>query len=61
MATLFGRVDAFDENTDTWEHYKEQLGHYFDANGIGDESGKDKAKRQAIFLSVWNQGLKADV
>ena len=24
MATLFGRVDAFDENTETWEHYTEQ-------------------------------------
>ena len=24
--------------------YTERLGHYFDANGIGDESGGDKAK-----------------
>ena len=47
MAALFGRVDAFDENTETWEHYT-----YFDANGIGDESGDDKAKRRAILLSV---------
>ena len=52
MATLFGRVDAFDENTETWEHYTERLGHYFDANGIGDESGDNKAKRRAILLSV---------
>ena len=52
MATLFGRVDSFDENTETWEHYTERLGHYFDANGIGDESGDDNAKRRAILLSV---------
>ena len=45
MVTLFGRVDTFDENTETWEHYTERLGHYFDANGIGDESREDKAKR----------------
>ena len=52
MATLFGRVDAFEENTETWEHYTERLRHYFDADGIGDESGDDKAKRRAILLSV---------
>ena len=52
MATLFGKVNAFEENTETWEHYTERLGHYFDANGIGDVSGDDKAKRQAILLSV---------
>lgn len=52
MATLFGRVDAFDENSETWEHYTERLGHYFDANGIGDTTGDDKAKRRAILLSV---------
>ena len=52
MAALFGRVDAFEENTETWEHYTERLGHYFDANDIGDESGDDKAKRRAILLSV---------
>ena len=23
MVTVFGRVDAFDENTETWEHYTE--------------------------------------
>ena len=34
MATLFGRVDAFEENTETWEHYTERLRHYFDADGI---------------------------
>lgn len=45
MATLFGRVDAFDENTETWEHNTERLGHYFDPNGIGDESRDDKRKR----------------
>ena len=52
MASLLGRVDAFDEKTETWEHYTERLGHYFDANGIGDESTEDKAKRRAILLSV---------
>ena len=52
MATLFGKVDAFEENAETWEHYTERLGHYFDANGIGDVSGDDKAKRRAIRLSV---------
>lgn len=52
MATLFGRVDAFDDKTETWEHYTERLGHYFDANGIGDESPGNKAKRRAILLSV---------
>ena len=43
MATLFGRVDALDENNESWEHYTERLGHYFDANGIADESGDDNA------------------
>ena len=52
MVTLFGRVDPFEENTETWEHYKERLGHYFDANVIGDEFGDEKAKRQSILLSV---------
>ena len=52
MASLFGRVDAFDEKTETWEHYTERLGHYFDANGISDESTDYKAKRRAILLSV---------
>ena len=52
MVTLFGRVDPFEENTETWEHYKERLGHYFDANVIGDESGDEKAKRQSVLLSV---------
>ena len=42
----------FDEKTETWEHYTERLGHHFDANGIGDESPGDKAKRRAILLSV---------
>ena len=32
MATLFGRVDTFEENTETWKHYTERPGHYFDAN-----------------------------
>ena len=32
--------------------YKERLGHYFDTNGIGDESPWDKAKRRAILFSV---------
>ena len=50
MSTLFARVDAFDENTETWEHYTERLGHYFYANGI--ESGDDNAKRRLILLSV---------
>ena len=52
MATLFGRVNALDENTESWEHYTERLGHYFDANDIADESGDDNAKRRAILLSV---------
>ena len=52
MATLFGRVDTFDEKTETWEHFTDRLGHYFDANGIGDESPGDKAKRQAILWSM---------
>ena len=52
MATLFGKVDAFEENAETWEHYTERLGHYFDANGIGDVSGDNKAKRRAIILSA---------
>ena len=52
MATLFCRVDAFDNTTATWEHYTERLGHYFDGNGMGDESLGNKAKRRAILLSV---------
>ena len=49
MAALFGRGDAFEENTETWEHYTERLGHYFDANGIGDESGDTKRNGVRFF------------
>ena len=52
MATSFGRVEAFNEGNETWEHYTERLRHYFQANGIGDENAGDKAKRRAILLSV---------
>ena len=52
MATLFGRVDAFDYKTEIWAHYTERSGHYFNANGIGDESPTDTAKRRAILLYV---------
>ena len=52
MATSFGRVEAFNEENETWEHYTERLGHYFQANGIDDENAGDKAKRRAILLSV---------
>ena len=52
MATSFGPVEAFNEENETWEHYTERLGHYFEANGIGDENAGDKAKRRAILLSV---------
>lgn len=51
MATLFGTVDAFNKKSETREHYTELLRHYFDANGIGDESGEDRARRRGIFLS----------
>lgn len=44
MATLFGRVAAFDENTETWHRYMECLGHCFDGNCIGDVTGGDKVK-----------------
>ena len=27
MATLFGRLDAFEENKETWEQYTERLGY----------------------------------
>lgn len=52
MSAVFGGVEEFDENTETWEHYTERLGHYIDANGIGDESRDDRAKRRANRLSV---------
>ena len=32
MATLFGRVDAFEENTETWEHYTEERIQNMDEN-----------------------------
>ena len=48
----FGRVEAFDESVETWEHYTERLGQYFVANGIGDEKDDEKARRRAILLSV---------
>ena len=52
MTTLLGRVEAFKEMAETWEYNTERLGHYFEANGIGDESAGDKLKRRAILLSV---------
>ncbi|CAH3165739.1 unnamed protein product, partial [Porites lobata] len=30
--------------------YTERLGHYFEANGIGEETASDKAKRRACDL-----------
>ena len=52
MATLFGQVEAFNEENETWEHYTERLGYYFEANSIGEENAGDKAKRRAILSSV---------
>ena len=52
MATLSGKVDASEENTETGKHYTERLGHKFDPNGIGDESEDDKAKPRPIVLSA---------
>lgn len=49
MATFFGGVDVFSEKTETKEHYTEVLGHYFDPNGIGDESGEDRANDGRSF------------
>ena len=42
-----GRLDAFDEHTDDWNHYAERMTFYFAANGI-----KDDGKKRAIFLSA---------
>lgn len=49
MVTLFGRVDAFNEKTEIREHYTELLGHYFDPNGVDDESGEDRANYGRSF------------
>ena len=43
----FGRLDAFDAESDEWPQYEEQMSCYFEANGITDES-----KMKAIFLSA---------
>ena len=52
MATQFGRVDAFNEDNETWEHCTRRLGHYFEDNGVGDENAGDMSKQRAILLSV---------
>ncbi|XP_021370583.1 uncharacterized protein K02A2.6-like isoform X2 [Mizuhopecten yessoensis] len=52
MTATFGKIDAFEEAVGTWEHYTERLGHYFDANNIGNTDDADKAKRKSILLSV---------
>uniref|UniRef100_A0A3B4BTQ8 Uncharacterized protein n=1 Tax=Pygocentrus nattereri TaxID=42514 RepID=A0A3B4BTQ8_PYGNA len=46
MAT-FGRIDAFDSNTEQWSRYAERLNFYFVANGITDDD-----KKRAILLTV---------
>lgn len=43
---MVGTLTAFDSQTQTWEEYVEVLGHFFVANGIGDEE-----KKRAILLS----------
>lgn len=45
-------AEAFNEENETWEHYTERLGHYFEANGVGDVNVGGKPKRLAILLSV---------
>ena len=43
----FGRLDAFDAESDEWPQYEERMLCYFEANGITDES-----KMKANFLSA---------
>ena len=43
----FGRLDAFDAESNEWLQYEERMLCYFEANGITDES-----KMKAIFLSA---------
>lgn len=52
MAAAFGKIEAFEEASETWEHYTERLGHYFDANAIGNQEAADQNRRKAILLSV---------
>ena len=49
MSSTFGKIDAFDDTQESWEHYVERLGQYFLANDIDGEAGD---KRRAILLSV---------
>ena len=52
MAAVFGKIDSFEEGTETWEHYCERLGHSFIANGIGDTEERDLSKRRSILLRL---------
>ena len=45
--TAFGRLDAFDVESDEWPQYEERMFCYFEENGITDE-----VRMRAIFLST---------
>ena len=47
MAAHFGKVEAFDADTDTWPLYQERLQQFFEANKI-----EDTGKQRAILPSV---------
>ena len=46
--TTFGKIDdEFDSAREDWPQYKEQLGHFFTANGIDNAD-----KKCAFFVTV---------
>lgn len=54
MAAVFGKIDSFEKGKETWEHYRERLGHYSIAYGIGDTEEADKKKEAVYFAQcVW--------
>ncbi|XP_053391713.1 uncharacterized protein K02A2.6-like [Mercenaria mercenaria] len=37
MAVSIGKIECFDNTSETWQNYEERLGQYFIANGVKDE------------------------
>ena len=52
MAALFGTMQEFDKEKETWSRYVERLNHFFVANAVEDED-----RKRAILLNV--MGIKS--
>ena len=47
MAATLGRIEEFDGDHEEWSQYQERLGHFFQANGVVEET-----KKRSVFLTL---------